>query len=495
MTVVVADKFVQDPLSDRANPHLGRGMLMARVAVGVGQHHFIRSYLPALIAVLLSSALALVGIGMVIERHIERLATSMAQYGSPGHQIGIELDLAVGRYALDSVLAVETGDDRLLAESADRLDSAARAYDGWIRAAGIHGVTAVTPLMRGYQERVAVATGGPEIAVAATGARIDAAGLESAVGDVSDVLRRNRRAAATDATRMLAGIATCEHQRRWVEMAVMGLLAAGCIALMIAARRREERICHAEKSAVRDLEQTNADLEAFAGRVAHDLRNPLVPILNGSHVIEQTTEEGPARRAAERIERSARRIASMIDMLLDFSRMASARHSVETDVRPVVEDVVDGFRDRAGANGFELHLHCDDDLHALAEPIVVASPLQNLIENALKYGRRPDVQPVIEVRAFWRDGMVVLEVEDRGPGITVAAADTLFRAFSRAQEGGEGVGLGLATARRLVEARGGGIALRDGSFGGALFEVRIPAAHPPRGVPLVSTAAAGWVPA
>lgn len=465
---------------------------MAKVAHGVGQHHFIRSYLPPLIAVLLASALALVGAGVVLERHLGHLADELAQRGSPGHQIGAELDLAVGQLALDNVLANVTGDERLIDEADGRLDSAVRAYDGWIRAAGLHGVAPLAPAVGRYKERVTLATTGAQTARTPSN-RVDAAGLEAALGDIGEVLRNNRRLAAADTSRMLQEIADCQARRRLVELAVMALLSGGCIALMVAARRREERVCDAEKCAVRDLEQTNADLEAFAGRVAHDLRNPLVPILTGSQVIEAATGDGPVRHAAERIERSARRIASMIDMLLDFSRMASATQPVETDVRPIIEDVVDGFREKARAQDVTLAVDCAADLRVLAEPIVIASPLQNLIENALKYGRRPDTSPVIEVRAYDRAGMVVIEVEDRGPGISTAEAETLFRAFARARDGGEGVGLGLATARRLVEARGGSIGLRVGRYGGALFQIRLIAATPERAAALLPPAATGSV--
>src|SRR5262249_34579784 len=140
----------------------------------------------------------------------------------------------------------------------------------------------------------------------------------------------------------------------------------------------------------------NADLEAFAGRVAHDLRNPLVPILSGTQVIGRADVDVGVRRAAERIERSARRLASMIDMLLDFSRLTAAPPPPATDVRPIVEDVVEGFSEKARAGSVSLVVHCDD-VRAQCEPIVVASPLQNLIENALKYGRREGVTPVIEI--------------------------------------------------------------------------------------------------
>jgi signal transduction histidine kinase len=465
---------------------------MAKGVVGVGQHHFIRSYLPALIAVLLSSALALIGAGVVMERNLERLARGMAQRGSPGHQIALELDLSVGQFALDAVLSAHSGDERLVTEATDRLDSAASAYDGWIRAAQIEGVTPVTPAIKRFEERIAVATDGSGT-LNTSRPGINTGEVESAVGDVHELLRENRRATADDAARMLRGIADWQDRRRYVELAVMALVACGCIALMIAARRREERVCHDEKNAMRSLEQTNADLEAFAGRVAHDLRNPLVPILSGSQVIERAAgEDGAVRRAAERIERSARRISAMIDMLLDFSRMSTAPQPVETEVRPIIDDVIDGFRDRARAHDIEIEVMCEKELRALAEPIVVASPLQNLIENAFKYGRRPGLEPVVEVRAFWRAGMVIIEVEDRGPGITPAEAESLFHAFSRGRPDGEGVGLGLATARRLVEARGGSIGLRVGRFGGALFQIRLPSPRTP-GAESMPSAASGAI--
>ncbi|HEX9102395.1 MAG TPA: HAMP domain-containing sensor histidine kinase, partial [Polyangia bacterium] len=295
-----------------------------------------------------------------------------------------------------------------------------------------------------------------------------------AVDEVGDRLRQNRANASADATRMLADIAESEHRRRWEEMGLMTLVVAISVALLLTARRREERHCVAEARTVQSLEEANADLEAFAGRVAHDLRNPLVPILSGSQIIEQANVAPPVRRTAERIERSAKRLSSMIDMLLDFSRLTAPNEPTACDVAPIVGDVVEGFQEKARAQGVTLVATCEE-VRAACEPIVLASPLQNLIDNALKYGHRAGEQPVIEVRGYQRADMVIIEVEDRGPGIDAAAAEDLFRAFRRGVDGGEGVGLGLATARRLVEARSGSIGLRVGRYGGALFQIRLPA--------------------
>ncbi|HEX8951417.1 MAG TPA: HAMP domain-containing sensor histidine kinase [Polyangia bacterium] len=432
----------------------------------VGQHHFVRSFLPALLSVLLACGLVLLGVSVVMERHIEAVARKMAQRVTPGSHVALELDLAVGQYALATVLAVRQGDERVIYEAQDRLDSAATAYDGWVRATNVRGVSPMAPAVAEFEQRVAAANPRED--------EIDTTEIAFAVDEVGDRLRQNRANASADATRMLADIAESEHRRRWEEMGLMTLVVAISVALLLTARRREERHCVAEARTVQSLEEANADLEAFAGRVAHDLRNPLVPILSGSQIIEQANVAPPVRRTAERIERSAKRLSSMIDMLLDFSRLTAPNEPTACDVAPIVGDVVEGFQEKARAQGVTLVATCEE-VRAACEPIVLASPLQNLIDNALKYGHRAGEQPVIEVRGFQRADMVIIEVEDRGPGIDAAAAEDLFRAFRRGVDGGEGVGLGLATARRLVEARSGSIGLRVGRYGGALFQIRLPA--------------------
>jgi signal transduction histidine kinase len=439
-----------------------------RQATAVGQHHLFRGLLLAIGATLLASALLIVGAGVIMDQHMGQLARAMAMRAVPGKRAAQDLDLAVGDHALATVLAAD-GDERVLHESSERLESSAAAYDGWARGAGLSQLISVEPVVHEFQERLALAnrTGGRQI---------DEAKVHTAIDEVTSVLRINSNLAADDAMRKLDAIADCQQRRRFVEALLMAVLTGGCLAMIAVARRREERTCAEERTAVRGLEQNNADLEAFAGRVAHDLRNPLAPILSGSQIIEKLPGEPRVKRAAERIERSARRLARMIDMLLDFSRVTSVSTAAECEVAPIIDDVVEGFREKARAEGVRLEVAATP-LSASCEPIVVASPLQNLIENAVKYGRRPDAEPVVSVRAFEDDGCVVIEVEDRGPGIRAGEAEQLFHAFSRGVAGGEGVGLGLATARRLVESRGGRITLRAGRFGGALFEVRLPMAR------------------
>ncbi|HEX9102422.1 MAG TPA: hypothetical protein VF997_09470, partial [Polyangia bacterium] len=159
----------------------------------VGQHHFVRSFLPALLSVLLACGLVLLGVSVVMERHIEAVARKMAQRVTPGSHVALELDLAVGQYALATVLAVRQGDERVIYEAQDRLDSAATAYDGWVRATNVRGVSPMAPAVAEFEQRVAAAN--------PRDSELDTTEIAFAVDEVGDQLRRNRATTSADATR------------------------------------------------------------------------------------------------------------------------------------------------------------------------------------------------------------------------------------------------------------------------------------------------------
>lgn len=432
----------------------------------VGQHQLFKRALPPIVAALVGAALILLGAGAVFDRALEKYAHQMAMRVAPGRHAALDLDLAVGDMARAPLVALDTGDRRVVARARLRLEAAAAAYDDLAVAASLpqhRSVDAARALER--QIELAVRPNNPA----------EDEEIRQAVKPMTDLLVSNSEALSSDVVQTLDRFAGYQRVRRFVEIAIMVVLGIACTALMIAARRREERACAVELQVVRNLEKANSDLEAFAARVAHDLRNPLAPILSGSQLIEHAEVDAKVRRAAERIERSARRLGRMIDMMLDFSRMMHASGNAVCDVPAVVAEVVDQFSEPARAAGVRLEVACPP-LRARCEPIVLESALQNLVDNAIKYGRRDGVEPVVDIQGRCVDGSVVVEVEDRGPGVGTLAEERLFSAFSRGVAGGEGVGLGLATARRFIEARGGSIVLRPGRFGGARFEVQLPAA-------------------
>jgi len=292
----------------------------------------------------------------------------------------------------------------------------------------------------------------------------------------------SRRAEELDraaVTRALDELAATERAAMLGELVLFIAIGGGCLLTLLHAARREERALDQDSAMMRRLERTNADLEAFAGRIAHDLRGPLSPILAGSQLIEHATVSTEVRRVAERMERSARKLFSMIDALLTFTRLSGRTDDdVRTPLVPVIEETLAGFADRVGQLGATLDVRITSTAWVRCEAEVVASVLQNLVENALKYGLDGSSDRVVEVRAFdgAGDGTVVVEVEDHGQGVPAHLAESVLEPLVQAGDKRGGVGLGLATVRRLVEARGGRVELDRGRRGGALFRVSLPRA-------------------
>jgi signal transduction histidine kinase len=112
------------------------------------------------------------------------------------------------------------------------------------------------------------------------------------------------------------------------------------------------------------------------------------------------------------------------------------------------------------------------------QPGVLLSVLGNLLRNGLKYLGNAEVREVA-LRVRQRRGRVLFEVEDTGPGIPESLGMRIFEPYIRGPNtGAPGIGLGLATVKRLVESHGGSLGVRAGSRGGALFWVELDEAPP-----------------
>jgi two-component system sensor histidine kinase TctE len=266
-----------------------------------------------------------------------------------------------------------------------------------------------------------------------------------------------------------------------LEAFVLFFLAGAAVSLLYGWRRDEARARLRDTAVEEQLRRTLVDLEGFAGRVAHDLRSPLTPILAGSRWIERAPVTDAVRSHAERIERSARRLGRMIDALLQFTR-ASAGEAVEgahTPLNAAIEEIVEDFEELAEARGAKLETDLGPDASLPCVPEVIQSIVANLVDNALKYGAREGPPARVTVRTRLEAPFCVIEVEDTGPGIPPALRDRVFRPFFRGEKKGVGVGLGLAIVQRLVEAHNGRIELLAGKEGGALFRILLPLGEAP----------------
>jgi signal transduction histidine kinase len=237
------------------------------------------------------------------------------------------------------------------------------------------------------------------------------------------------------------------------------------------------------------LEQRADELEAFAGRVAHDVVGPLSAASLALDLLARgkATPER-AGRAIEAGRAGISRAKLIADGLLAFAR-AGARP--EPGARADVAEVVAGaFKDVAAVTaerGIALVAEVEGAGAVACNPGVLASLVSNLVRNAVKYGISGP-SPRIAVRAFNiqdRGGARVrIEVADNGPGLPPELGTQVFEPYVRGQNSGQpGIGLGLATVKRIAVAHGGEASVRSMPGAGCTFSVELPAADAPPSPP------------
>lgn len=226
-----------------------------------------------------------------------------------------------------------------------------------------------------------------------------------------------------------------------------------------------------------ELQNKNRELDAFAGRVAHDLRGPLNTINLTTSLL---AERAPGEAAATAIlQRGVTRMTGLVDDLLALSRAGgpgdgAVAHpevvaaTVEADLRPKVSEAGGTLR----VDVQPAAIRCSDGL--------LRQALWNLGENAVKY-RRPDVPPVIALVGRATTAGYELRVSDNGLGMPPEDTRRAFEPFFRGQrtQAIAGTGLGLAIVRRIVEASGGAVVADSQPDHGTAITLRFPLARAP----------------
>ena len=254
--------------------------------------------------------------------------------------------------------------------------------------------------------------------------------------------------------------------------AVCVALAAFAAWLVLRAVRRAQRI---EQQHREMLERRADELEQFAGRVAHDVLSPLAAVGLALSVSQSFGPE-QVQAATHRGLSSLRRVRGIVDALLEFARSgARPQPGVAADVRAIVSELVDELRPQAEEAATELRVESPPECAVACNPSVLVVLLSNLLRNAFKY-LDDSTSRVTVLRVRVRRTTVQFEVEDSGPGIPSALGDRIFEPHVRDGRTATkpGIGLGLATVKRLVVAHGGTLGARRGALGGALFWFELP---------------------
>ncbi len=218
------------------------------------------------------------------------------------------------------------------------------------------------------------------------------------------------------------------------------------------------------------------ELELFGARIAHDLRSPITAALVSiSSARRHQAEPEVIDRALERARATVQRLSEIVDGLYEFARVAhNSLPGQHTSVREAVTQTVDEALPLAEAANVTLRVGEVPAALVAVSPGVVASVLSNLVRNAIKYS---GAGAVVSIQVDLRERLVRFEVTDTGPGIPAAQQETLFEPFVRGTASqGEGLGLGLATVKRLTSAFGGACGVQSVEGQGSLFWFELPLA-------------------
>ncbi|MCW2736618.1 GAF domain-containing sensor histidine kinase [Nocardioides sp.] len=217
------------------------------------------------------------------------------------------------------------------------------------------------------------------------------------------------------------------------------------------------------------LSTSNERLAHFAGQVSHDLKNPLTSVSLSLESLELDVTEPYHADTVARARRGVDRMTGLINNLLEFAARGAAPGDDLVDLEAELELALD---DLAGRLPRDCVVSGTLPM-ARGDAAQLRSVLMNLIDNAAKF-TEDGQRPAIEVDAHPAGGRQRIEVRDRGRGVPAEQRERVFAPLARLDKSVEGVGIGLATCRRIVEAHGGSMGVDAREGGGSVFWFELP---------------------
>ncbi|MGN6184783.1 MAG: ATP-binding protein [Thermoanaerobaculia bacterium] len=246
-------------------------------------------------------------------------------------------------------------------------------------------------------------------------------------------------------------------------------------------RHREEELRHQTERAVR----ASRHKSDFLAKMSHELRTPLNAIIGFSDLMteqEETITREKRLGFLENVGNSAKHLLKLINDLLDIAKVESGKLKFElmqVDLRRTVTNTVASMQSLFVRKKQDVEIDMPDEpMIANADEGRVEQVLLNLLSNANKFSGE---NTRVTIRGYACDAMWCIDVIDRGIGITDADQQRIFEEFEQVQTRGvhsAGTGLGLALAKRFVEAHGGELSVISAEGTGSTFRVRLPKQPP-----------------
>ena len=227
------------------------------------------------------------------------------------------------------------------------------------------------------------------------------------------------------------------------------------------------------------ISQTEKMQSEFMSSVSHELRTPLTAISGWSETLLSaggSVGAAEAKRGLNIILRESRRLTSMVEELLEFSRMQDGRFTLNVargDIRSEFEDTVFMYGSRLEQEGLELqYLENDDDIPEIpCDTARMRQVFLNILDNAAKHGGEGGK---ITAEICLEGEAVVVRIRDFGPGIPEEELPLVKKRFYKGASKARGSGIGLAVCEEIVDMHNGSLELTNAEGGGTLVTIRLP---------------------
>ncbi|TND08301.1 MAG: ATP-binding protein [Bacteroidetes bacterium] len=232
------------------------------------------------------------------------------------------------------------------------------------------------------------------------------------------------------------------------------------------------------------LTQRNKDLKNFIYKSSHDLRSPIATIKGLLHIAQRDTSDNKNTQVClDKIATVVEKQDLTLQTLLKISRVIEGRIEPEKiKIKTLLREVCSNVSIADYAQGAELEVHAHEDLEIRSDRVLIASVIENLVSNGIKYSRQHGQTARVRLEASRLSNGVSIRVSDNGEGIAEEWKERIFELFTRASAYASGSGLGLYIVRNSVEMLGGTVSVESSPGKGSTFTVWLPLDLPGKNV-------------